>query len=121
MIAVGDGGLISSAYQAAVTKVGLIGNDRLRLSLAQPLHLERGKIEVSNVQVIDRQTGELGNVVQSFALQGKPRRYVAEMLYGRTVMGGVAELNLFGRANLNGTVEQGQSSFTLGSSFRLGF
>ena len=120
-IAVANGGLISSAYQAAVTKVGLIGNDRLRLSLAQPLHMERGSIEVSNVQVVDRSTGQLGTVVQTFELSSRPRRYVAEMLYGRTVMGGTAEVNLFGRANLNGTVEQGQSSFTLGSSFRLGF
>ena len=120
-IAVANGGLISSAYQAAVTKVGLIGNDRLRLSFAQPLHLERGSIEVSNVQVVDRSTGQLGTVVQTFELSSKPRRYVAEMLYGRTVMGGTAEVNLFGRANLNGTVEQGQSSFTVGSSFRIGF
>jgi hypothetical protein len=120
-LAVGGGGLVSSAFQAAVTKVGLIGDDRLRVSFAQPLHLEQGSIEVSNVQVIDRATGELGTVVQSFDLQGSRRRYVAEMLYGRTVLGGIADVNVFGRANINGTAQQGQSSLTLGSSFHLGF
>ena len=123
-IAVANGGLISSAFQAAVTKVGLFGDDRLRLSLAQPLHLERGSIEVANVQVVDRQTGELGTVVQRFDLSGGERRHVAELLYGRTIMGGIADLNLFGRADLNGAGTQGtqgQSAVTVGSSFRLGF
>ena len=120
-IAVGQGGLISSAYQAGLTKVGMFGNDRLRVTFAQPLHMERGAIDVSNVQVIDRQTGQLGNVVQSFAIHGSQRRYVAEMLYGRTLMGGSAEVNLFGRADVKGDAVAGQPSLTLGSSFQLGF
>ena len=119
-IAVSDAGLISSAYQAAITKVGLLGHDRLRVTFSQPLHLERGAIDVSNVQVIDRQTGELGNVVQHFALTGTARRYLGEVLYGRDLGRGAA-LNLFGRANLNGTHAANESSLTLGSSFNLSF
>ena len=119
-IAVSSGGLLSSAYQAAVTKVGLFGDDRMRVTFAQPLHLERGSIDVANVQVIDRATGELGTVVQTFQLQSKQRRYLAEMLYGRS-LGNGAELNLFGRANLGGTRNSGEAAVTLGSSLRLGF
>lgn len=120
-LAVGAGGLLSSSYQAAVTKLGLIGNDRMRLTLSQPMHVEHGSIDVSNVQVIDRQTGELGTVVQSFELQGRPRRLVSELLYGRPVLDGTGEINLFGRMNLKGDVNTGESTFMAGSSLRLNF
>ncbi|WP_374944533.1 S8 family serine peptidase [Sphingomonas sp.] len=120
-IAVSQGGVVSSAYQAAITKVGVFGNDRMRVTLSQPIHIERGSIEVSNVQVIDRQAGELGNVVQRFDIAGSDRRYVAEVLYGRTLMGGIAELNLFGRVNVQGRANVGQPGVTAGTSFRLGF
>ena len=120
-IAVSGGGVVSSAYQAAITKVGLFGDDRLRVTFSQPLHVERGSIEVSNVQVIDRQTGALGEVVQRFDIGGTGRRFVGEMLYGRTIMGGKAEVNLFGRANLQGRSSTAQPGVTAGTSFRLGF
>ena len=120
-IAASDGGLVSSSWQAAATKVGLLGNDRMRVTLSQPLHLERGAIDVSNVQVIDRATGELGTVVQTFQLRGTERRYLAEVLYGRSLIGGVADVNLFGRANLSGARNPGESAVTVGSSFSLRF
>ena len=119
-IAVSQGGAWSSAYQAAVTKVGLFGGDRVRLTVAQPLHVEAGSIDVANVQVIDRLTGELGNVVQTFKLAGGERRYLGELLYGRSLMGGRADLNLFGRANLQGQRRSGEAALTVGGSFRLG-
>lgn len=119
-IAVSNGGVWSSSYQAAVTKVGLIGNDRLRFTVSQPLHLERGSIDVSNVQVIDRATGALGTVVQTFQLSGGERRYLGELLYGRSLMGGRADLNLFGRMNLQGQRRSGEAGLTMGGSFRLG-
>ena len=119
-IAVSDGGLQSSAYQAAITKIGLLGHDRMRVTFSQPLHLERGSIDVSNVQVIDRQTGAVGNVVQRFQLSGGARRYLGEVLYGRD-LGRHAALNLFGRANLNGTRIANEAALTVGSSFNLTF
>ena len=119
-IAVSGTGAWSSAYQAAVTKLGLFGDDRLRLSVSQPLHLEHGSIDVANVQVVDRATGALGNVVQTFRLDGGERRYLGELLYGRSVMGGRADVNLFGRATLQGTRRPGEAALTMGGSFRLG-
>ena len=119
-IAVSGGGVWSSSYQAAVTKIGLFGNDRVRLTVSQPLHIEHGAIDVANVQVIDRSTGELGTVVQTFRLSGGQRRYLGELLYGRALMGGRADLNLFGRMSLQGQRRPGEAALTMGGSFRLG-
>lgn len=120
-IAAGDGGVVSSAYQLAVTKVGLFGgNDRARLTVSQPFHVERGSVDIANIQVIDRQTGELGNVVRSFDISNRQRRFVAEALYRTSVMDGVADVNLFGRANLERDVGS-MPTLVVGGSFRLGF
>ena len=120
-IAVSDGGLMTSAYQATLTKAGLVGNDRLRLTLSQPMHVESGSIDLSNVQVIDRATGELGVVVQSFALNSGRRRIMSEMIYGRTIGDGLAEVSLFGKANLRGRPDATEASLTIGSGFALRF
>ena len=120
-IAVGQSGALSTAFQLGVTKMGLFGNDRARFTLSQPLHVEAGTIDVSNIEVIDRQTGELGNVVTTYQLQGQKRRLVGEVLYGRALMDGSANLNLFGRANLNAGTELNQPSLTMGGSFSLRF
>lgn len=37
------------------------------------------------------------------------------------MFGGIVDLNLFGRAELNGTATTNRSAVTLGSSLRLGF
>ena len=118
---VAEGGLLSSAFQVAVSKVGLFdGADRARVTFAQPLHVESGELAAKQLRVVDRRTGELGEVVESFDLNGGGRRFVAEAMYGRSVMDGTGELNLFGRANLQGQAVDG-ASFTVGGSFRLGF
>lgn len=120
-IAVGEGGLISSAWQVAVAKNGVLdGNDRARLTLAQPLHVERGQIGFTGVEVIDRQTGELGDVTQFANYSGGNRRFVAEAMYGRTMIDGAAEFSFFGRADL-GANDRTEAAVTLGGSFRLGF
>jgi hypothetical protein len=120
-IAVAPGGLVSSAWQVGVSKAGVVGrHDRLRLTVAQPLHVESGEVAFSTPAVVDRMTGELGDVVQSVALDGGRRRFVAEALYGRTIGEGTAEFNLFGRADLRAD-NSSQPRFTMGGSFRLGF
>ncbi|HEX8382042.1 MAG TPA: S8 family peptidase [Sphingomonas sp.] len=120
-IAVASGGLVSSAWQVAVAKVGLFDDqDRVRLTLAQPLHIERGRIGITGVEVIDRQTGELGDVTQFADVERGQRRFVAEALYGRSVANGTAQVNLFGRADLRAD-DRTQPSLTMGGSFRIGF
>jgi hypothetical protein len=122
-IAVSTGGLLNSAFQVAVTKNELFAStDVARLTIAQPLHVETGSIDINTVEVVDRLTGELGTVVQTVGLDSGPRSFVAEGLYGRTLLDGAASFNLFGRAMLRGQDEASQQpSFTAGASLNLSF
>lgn len=101
MFRMAGNGAFATAYQLGAAKVGLMGRaDRLRLTLAQPLTIERGAIEFTSIMVIDRETGEKGPVTQRFDLSNQRRRAVAEVLYGAPVLGGRAELSLFGRGEM---------------------
>jgi hypothetical protein len=107
LVTTGSGGLRTSAYQFTLAKQGLVDrNDALRLSLSQPLHVSSGNLDVSSVQVIDRTTGELGLVTESFALASTKPRMVGEVQYARSFMDGQADLALFGRAQLRGADER---------------
>lgn len=98
---IGGAGAVGTAYQLGIAKARLLGkSDRLRLTVSQPLTTERGSIDFTSVQVIDRETGAKGLVTQSFGLEAPRRRYVAEAKYGTTLMDGRADLGLFGRGEL---------------------
>ncbi len=121
-LAVGAGGLMSSSFQVAMAKDGLLDrHDRLRVSFAQPMHVESGSVDVSMLQVVDRTTGALGIVTQQAGITAPQRRYVAEMLYGRDLMNGTAQLSLFGRANINAQASDQLPAVIGGTSFRLAF
>ncbi|MBU3079434.1 S8 family peptidase [Sphingomonas quercus] len=121
-IAVGNGGLLTSSYEVALTKNKLFdARDRIRFTFSQPMYLEQGKIDYTTVQVIDRQTGELGNVTQSFDISGKNRQFIGEMLYGRS-LGINREVSLFGRARLKqGVTTDALPAYIAGARFRMGF
>ena len=94
----GDG-VISSAFAVSATRQGLFGRrDALRLSVAQPLHIENGRIAYRSVEVLDRTTGELGVADQGFDANGDPRTLIGEMLYEAPILAGNGEIGLFGRA-----------------------
>ena len=120
---VAGGGLSTSSFEVALTKQNLLGRDRLRFSFAQPLHFEGGSLNYTGLQVVDRQTGELGLVTQSFAATQNVRPLVAELLYGRSVMGGAGELGLFTRAETRGTDAAGHSTPVMmtGARFRVSY
>lgn len=121
-IAVSDGGLVSSSFQLGLTKDRLFGRkDRARLTLAQPMHLERGGVDLTTVQVINRQTGELGPVTQRFNLGVPERQFVAEMMYGASMLDGAAELSVFGRATLNGEETDQLPRVMAGAGFKFRF
>ena len=120
-IAVADGGLSSSAYELALTKPNLFAKgDRARVSLSQPMFVERGRFDVTTVQVVDRQTGEIGVVTQSFDVT-QERPYAAELLYGRSLLEGSADLTLFGRVDVNPGLETDSQAFMAGARLRFGF
>jgi Subtilase family len=122
-IVVSKGGAVSTAFQFAVSKAKLFdSNDSVRVTLSQPLHIERGSIDFQSVEVVDRQTGALGLVTQTIGLQGGKRSYVTEAIYRRSALGGKAEFNLFGRALIGGTANAGQdASLTIGTAFQVAF
>lgn len=115
-------GLSSTAYQAGIAKTGLLGkSDRLRLTVAQPIRVTGGSLELTQLQMIDRETGETALITERFDMAGvQPSRLVAEGLYGAPLMNGRAELGLWGRAELRDQ-DAGTPRVMIGSQFRLGF
>jgi hypothetical protein len=118
-------GTLSSAFQAGMAKHGVIGrSDNLRVTVAQPLTLERGFIDAQLVGVVDRQTGEKGIINERFDITNAgPRRYVAEGHYAAPVMGGAGEVTLFARAELrpSANLREDNSDVLGGVSFRVAF
>jgi Subtilase family len=114
-------GARTSAYAFSASKLGVLGGeDMLRLSVAQPLHIEKGAMNFESVEVIDRQTGEIGVVNHRFSLAGRERKYTGEFLYAAPVLEGQGELSLFGRADVGGGEVEGEG-FVVGGKFRLDF
>ncbi len=117
----GDG-VITSAFALSGTREGVIGRrDALRVSLSQPLHIERGAISYSSVQVVDRQTGELGVVEQQFDVAGRPRSFTGELLYAAPILEGEGELGLFGRAELQSEGNAAVNHFAVGGRLNIQF
>ncbi|MBB3763529.1 S8 family peptidase [Sphingomicrobium lutaoense] len=113
------GDVLSTAGQLAVTKHGLLGKkDALRLSVAQPLNVEKGEIEFYSLGVVDRQTGELGEIAQQFSIEGK-RRVVGEAAYAAP-LGDDGELSFFGRYESRGNPGETEN-YVFGGSFSLRF
>ncbi|MFL0357004.1 S8 family peptidase [Erythrobacter sp. GH1-10] len=110
---------LSTAGQFSVNKRGVLGQrDILRVSVGQPLTIERGDLELRSEQVIDRETGELGIVTQTIGIETK-RRYTGEFVYATPVTE-TSEFGLIGRY-VSGGVEGQDPSFTIGANFGLRF
>lgn len=117
-----DGDVLSTAYQAAVTKNGVFGEtDRLRFSISQPLHIESGALAVGNVELVDRATGELGFVAETIGFNQGERRYVGEVLYGTQVLSGRGALSLFGQFDSAPVLGPVEPAATTGLRFSVSF
>ena len=120
-IAVDKSGVTSSAYEAVFTKANLLARgDVLRMTLSQPMHVEQGRMNVAIVQIVDRQTGEIGVVNHMMDLH-QARPFAAEMLYGRPVLKGAGDVSLYGRADANPVGSAAKSEFMGGARFRVKF
>jgi hypothetical protein len=92
-------GLQTSAWQATLSAEHLLARgDTARISVMQPLFIERGRLAFSGVEVIDRLTGEKGVVTRSFDV-AQERPMAAEVQYGRAW--GETEVSFFGRVDVN--------------------
>lgn len=119
---IGSDGISGTSFQAGIAKQGLLGrNDAVRLTVAQPLRLSGGSLELTEVQVIDRETGEKGVVTQRFSLvDTQPRRLVLEGNYGANILDGRAQISLFGRGEMR-DLDAGTPRLMLGSQVQLAF
>jgi hypothetical protein len=115
-------GLLSTAYELVAGKSGVFRTgDTLRFSFAQPLHVESGALQYQSVEVIDRDTGALGVVNQSWNVSGN-RELRVETLYELPLMEGRANVEGFGLADVNSPLAGGQGiSVSIGARFRMGF
>ena len=104
VIAVANDGLTSTAFELAANASSVITkNDRMRLTFAQPMHIEAGALEYQSVQVVDRVTGELGLVSERWGLGGGERHLITEAQYAFPVLEGAGEVSLFGRMDVSDT------------------
>ena len=118
----GNGGVVSSAFAVAAAKTAIIGQrDQLRLSLAQPLHVERGAMEFTSVQVVDRLTGEIGPVTQRFDIGGQGRRTIGELMYATPLLDEASELSLFGRAQMRAGQNANVENYVVGGRVKFAF
>ncbi|QAY78123.1 S8 family serine peptidase [Sphingosinicella sp. BN140058] len=122
-IAVSDGGLLSTASEVAVAKVGLLGkSDRARLSVSQAMHVESGSVDLTMIRVVDRNTGEIGPVTERIGVTAGKRPIFTEFLYGAPIFNGGGEMSAFGRLQLQGDRQDAlESDLVVGGRFRMGF
>ncbi|MBV7255628.1 S8 family serine peptidase [Pacificimonas sp. WHA3] len=108
-------GLVSSAFQLSMTKAGIVGADRFGFTIKQPMYREAGRLTVSQLGIIDRQTGELGEI--RTALDNTQKRpFITEIDYAASL--GDVRFSAFGRADVN----RGERSGVMGGvSFRIGW
>lgn len=116
-----NGNVRSSAYAFSIGKQGLMRkDDRLRVSLTQPLHVEKGTLEYNAVEVIDRSTGEIGNVTRDFSIADENRRFTGEFLYATPMRGG-GEFSLFGRAQYDASASGNVNEIIAGGMLSIPF
>ncbi len=117
-LSLSDGGVTATAFQVSTQRTGLFGDfDAARFSVLQPLHVESGSLTYAGVEVVDRDTGEIGVVEQTWSLGGD-RPLVAEALYATPIMSGRAQFSAFARGDLAGSTHAtGEAAATLGLRF----
>jgi hypothetical protein len=94
-----DGAMLrSTAWSLDIARAALIGrDDRLAIRVAQPLRVSRGLLRLTVPQSYDyaTRTATLGTAMLDLAPAG--RQLDSEMSYGRPLLGGWADLNLYRR------------------------
>jgi hypothetical protein len=118
------GGLTSTAAEIAVTKAGLFSaSDRVRLTLSKPMQVVAGQVQFSDFAVVNRDTGEIGQVVESASAANAKTPFAAEMFYGRMFDNDRTEASVFMRAGVN-TDQFGlgpQNDYMIGYRFKTAF
>jgi hypothetical protein len=118
-LAVDHEGLTSSAFELGLLRSDLFTRgDRAQFSISQPMFVERGHLNMTSVQVTDRDTGEIGVVTQAINISGQ-RQIAGEALYSLPVRGN-ADMTLFGRVETTPAAAQTQT-YMAGARYRIRF
>jgi hypothetical protein len=97
-MAVAGEGVDSSAFEAAVDVRRIFGrNDRARIALVQPMHVEAGGFNITEVEVADRSTGALGQATRFAPIDGQARELALEAMYATPILEGRGEIAGFVR------------------------
>lgn len=121
---IADGGLSSSSFAVGLRKDEVFGrSDVARITLAQPLRIENGAFVFSGLEVVDRTTGELGEVSQTWQLADTGRDLNLELSYGLSLFDGQGEVTAFTRADITagGNETYLQPDFATGARFSVRF
>ena len=88
----------TSAFEIAMVKQGLFSDaDAMRIAFVQPMQVEDGALKATQVEVIDRSTGEIGQVENSFDFSTGERRLAVEARYGARFDEAGLEFSAFAR------------------------
>jgi hypothetical protein len=119
--AVGAEGIDLGAYEATLTLNGVFSeDDTARLRIGQPMHVRGGSLNVTNIEVVDRETGAFGPVTQTVTLGARSAPVFVESLYATSVLNDRAQLGLFARLDAS-PEDAAPLEQLVGLSLRLGF
>ncbi|MBC7768921.1 MAG: S8 family serine peptidase [Phycisphaerales bacterium] len=119
-LAISDEGVDVSAFEAAFDFNGVFGaNDHARLRIGQPLHVDGGSLNVTSIDVVDRDTGAFGAVTQRVELGGSARQYFIEGAYAAPLFEGQGEIAAIARLDTSSAGADAQQM--LGARFSLNF
>jgi hypothetical protein len=123
LLAVSRDGILSSAFEIGLDAESVLKpNDKMRLALVQPMHVESGALAMSSYEVVDRMTGRRDTVERTFGIDGQARELALEASYATPVLEGRGEVAAFVRTETAG--KEGfrrEADHMLGASFRFGF
>ncbi len=123
LLTVGENGVTTSAFEAAMSFTGVFdGDDAARIALIQPMHVETGGLNISSSEVVDRQTGQLGETVTFTPIDGQARKLALEAVYARSTFNGRGQVSAFVRGEANTAVGHGGDTVQMiGGALSIGF
>jgi hypothetical protein len=75
----------------------------------------------SSVQVVDRQTGQIGVAGQTFDVAGAGRAFIGELLYATPILDDAGEIGLFGRAEIQSEGSRDVNQMAVGGRLNVRF
>ena len=117
-LSVGDKGLQTSSFAIGLEKDGVFGSDdHIRFAISQPLRLDSGALNFTALEVVDRETGELGQVTQSWSLGQSDRELSMEAIYAISIFDGAGDFSAFTRtgASVSSSNVTGDTETSIGT------